>query len=1488
MPYTEEQRLNSILRFTDSKLSNFADQLADDFARSGAVRQRFFPDQSSQSLYHDLPLPSMPEGGSQMNNEMVYSPGPHVGPLPAEQSALDYLMEEKENLAYPMLSHLKMSISNSEQPGSNEWTSIERNKSSKVFPTSDDLNHDLSGNHNHFATPNTQTHKMGLSKTLNGINDWEVRPSPKDLGDFQELLDISNERRRDVSYGERWEADNKSDAVTPHAHDTATKNFRTAAPVMHDEDWYGLNSQLQSLSTRKQQVSNDLSRHHMSQECDVNDLETLESKSLMNDINWIERHFAADLSTGESPERAADRANVRNSTIENKLQNNSTSKTALRWQNSMSMYVKHLGDDESQGEFGKSQSVAVFLSSDMLVDGTKNADNLANSQQESWTNAPFAADVSVQGMTSSHGWKSNYQVDTSPLTNDESAGSTSSQVKFQLGDEKNLVKSSGGLVTNQSGSTRVVQPWTPITPLNFTPRKTELDDSSLKYLMAKWAEKEQKIQHDSSGFEKSSLRRFEEGYVSSTSSEGATKSGGMKRASEAVDDKCCADGSGCTTVKMPQVQNKSPGQSVVSSSVQQRTVETSALSAEGKSQSMVHSESRVSEREPVTDRSERDILTSHEELYLTETSKVPPSRMKSSVSGQGETFREVNSPGFSSRASRDRMSMEEQDEQNSEGTPSIIVSNYQQNGSDSSIILPVEESFDSSSSDAPEENDDDLNHKVDDDDRDSLADSLVDSDGEAVKDEKQVTRIVGAESEGKTSCTHIEPPIAQVEVSSTSLCFSRQHKVKPLSFRNVCEYPILVILRFLQESVSKFSLPQEFLKETTLQPGQSVDMAVKYHPDGSLPSKEETHLAILSIPFHASSSQPSCSWVSIKAEEEEEVNSADKSRVNGGAQRRAEDPQDSHWFVDAMSVDLGMVYCQTAGIFTPPVHQGTSVVNSSGHDVSFLAWLKDKSSPARSTFGISLESCSKAPFRPAGFVLFTVPARQRRPLRISVDTSTYKGPGQETCKATLYLRQVQTAQLEEVASLFSQSQRASDILRGFEDRARCSDVTTVKLRCTLGHCRLQIPKSVKEVYLECEDNQRARRSFALRNSGCFPASVRLSISPESTSSIVVEPRKLHIPAGGQEKVSVLFDPEEASQLKANLQLRIEEDVGVYFNVPVRAHALPARQEKPSSTPPMRDPANERKSAADSAPPCGPSSAHRFSLPRQTSEDSSLFLASSCCERGSSSCDKESVSVGRRERNGASRSPLSIGKLSKAETELSSNVTKVNLSKLNVSESPALPDVQSAIKALKQFASQMELYSSGQKSRRQTTTRTSAQSSERRRDLEQEVEVEVEQEDSCRVLPYSTAREEAALPQRTSTRSGGPIISLSEHPVKVGEPASGKRYTWLNFPNTPVGEASVVRLALCNRSGKPAHLEISGGRGGNFLIKSVNVDIRPGAGKEARVGDGDDADELVVSEHYLMLPVYFTPKAPGKAREKLYIACRDVAFRRKLVLAGEGF
>lgn len=94
----------------------------------------------------------------------------------------------------------------------------------------------------------------------------------------------------------------------------------------------------------------------------------------------------------------------------------------------------------------------------------------------------------------------------------------------------------------------------------------------------------------------------------------------------------------------------------------------------------------------------------------------------------------------------------------------------------------------------------------------------------------------------------------------------------------------------------------------------------------------------------------------------------------------------------------------------------------------------------------------------------------------------------------------------------------------------------------------------------------------------------------------------------------------------------------------------------------------------------------------------------------------------------------------------------------------------------------------------------------------------------------------------------------------GRPAS----TRVSFPQTRVGDVSVVKIALCNRSRTDAVIHIQAPLPSAFRVRHRQVRVR--------------------AQHYLMLPVYFVPVEKGKFREMLSIECAHLAYSRNLLLS----
>jgi hypothetical protein len=130
-------------------------------------------------------------------------------------------------------------------------------------------------------------------------------------------------------------------------------------------------------------------------------------------------------------------------------------------------------------------------------------------------------------------------------------------------------------------------------------------------------------------------------------------------------------------------------------------------------------------------------------------------------------------------------------------------------------------------------------------------------------------------------------------------------------------------------------------------------------------------------------------------------------------------------------------------------------------------------------------------------------------------------------------------------------------------------------------------------------------------------------------------------------------------------------------------------------------------------------------------------------------------------------------------------------------------------------------------------------------------------------PWKWAEEECGAAGRLS---GGERAASG-----LGASAKGARAhkarapsTRVSFPETQVGDVSVVKVALSNRSRADAVIHLEAAHPSAFRVRHRLVRVR--------------------AEHYLMLPVYFVPVEKGKAREKLSIVCSDLGFSRSLILS----
>jgi hypothetical protein len=316
------------------------------------------------------------------------------------------------------------------------------------------------------------------------------------------------------------------------------------------------------------------------------------------------------------------------------------------------------------------------------------------------------------------------------------------------------------------------------------------------------------------------------------------------------------------------------------------------------------------------------------------------------------------------------------------------------------------------------------------------------------------------------------------------------------------------------------------------------------------------------------------------------------------------------WFVDCSEMDLGNVYVQEVEkrVMAVPAAGGqgcckglVSITNPSSVDLDFQVCT------LRCSGGSASDEASKSPtfvVGPAGqeakaasLLMLTVPARHSRQLQIFLDTSTYDLSGRKECNGEL-----------RISKLSPPPPHRADACSGHTRAVSAYNSTSIPLSCVAGFCRLQIPGSVDQLHMACVRGERTKQSISLRNGGCLPATVRLSVEDEEDGlgrplSLMrgilddslagagasaagalrdehgvfrVKQRELLLAPGQVTKVSVVFSPKTSSGLedtprdsekllsnvqitsailhKSRLVLRVVEDGGVHYSVPLRGQA----------------------------------------------------------------------------------------------------------------------------------------------------------------------------------------------------------------------------------------------------------------------------------------------------------------------------------------------
>jgi len=316
------------------------------------------------------------------------------------------------------------------------------------------------------------------------------------------------------------------------------------------------------------------------------------------------------------------------------------------------------------------------------------------------------------------------------------------------------------------------------------------------------------------------------------------------------------------------------------------------------------------------------------------------------------------------------------------------------------------------------------------------------------------------------------------------------------------------------------------------------------------------------------------------------------------------------WFVDCSEMDLGNVYVQEVEkrVMAVPAAGGqgcckglVSITNPSSVDLDFqvctLRCSGGSSSNEASTSPTFVVGPAGQEAKAASLLMLTVPARHSRQLQIFLDTSTYDLSGRKECSGEL-----------RISKLSPPPPHRADACSGHSRAVSAYNSTSIPLSCVAGFCRLQIPGSVEQLHMACARGERTKQSISLRNGGCLPATVRLSVEDEEDGlgrplSLMrgilddslagagasaggalrdehgvfrVKQRELLLAPGQVTKVSVVFSPKASSGLedtpnssekllsnvqmtsailhKSRLVLRVVEDGGVHYSVPMRGQA----------------------------------------------------------------------------------------------------------------------------------------------------------------------------------------------------------------------------------------------------------------------------------------------------------------------------------------------
>jgi hypothetical protein len=333
----------------------------------------------------------------------------------------------------------------------------------------------------------------------------------------------------------------------------------------------------------------------------------------------------------------------------------------------------------------------------------------------------------------------------------------------------------------------------------------------------------------------------------------------------------------------------------------------------------------------------------------------------------------------------------------------------------------------------------------------------------------------------------------------------------------------------------------------------------------------------------------------------EDARGASASQALGG-EAEAEEGLGASWFADCSVLDLGQIYIQERDKRVIGGRISSCVVTLTNPNTKYVhLQLRARSFSAQGSPLFAVSEVGQE-HTAASQVLVTVPARGSCQVKVSLDISDYSpSAGCITCTGELQISNLASFHHSEATVGNSKSEGTG--MRGHGDTSMemnaCKSVC-IKLTCVAGFCRMQIPSCVEEMHMACEVGHKDKYTLALRNGGCLPATVRLTIQDEQASGgggprgevtgggFQVKQSQVGLGAGQVAKVTVLFVPQQTREpyagidmcsqtaggltYKSRLVLRVEEDPGIHYSLPLWGQVLQSSTQHPqlplSSIPPF--------------------------------------------------------------------------------------------------------------------------------------------------------------------------------------------------------------------------------------------------------------------------------------------------------------------------------